>query len=102
MIRITSRLPYYPLAFKDPVGYSTANLIASGEMKVNTQIANFFSPFISWLAMLVFAGALASVWLIGLKSPTFKSFGRAGRISHLVIVTLYGAALFMITAFARF
>ena len=102
MIRITSRLPYYSLAFKDPVGYSTANLIASGEMKVNTQIANFFSPFISWLAMLVFAGALASVWLIGLKSPTFKSFGRAGRVSHLVVATLYCAALFMITAFARF
>jgi len=102
MIRITSRLPYYSLAFKDPVGYSTANLIASGEMKVNTQIASFFSPFVSWLAMLVFAVALVSIWLIGLKSPTFKSFGRPGRISHLVIVTLYCATLLVIIVLARF
>jgi hypothetical protein len=102
MIRITSRLPYYSLAFKDPVGYSTASLIASGDLKVNMQMAKFFSPFTSWLALLVIAGAMASVWLIGLKSPTFKSLGGAGRFSYLVIGTLYCAAFIMIIVSARF
>ena len=102
MFRITSRLPYYPLAFKDPVGYSTATLIASGDMKVDTKLASFFSPSISWLALLVFAVALVSVWLIGLKSSTFKSFDRARRISYLVIATMYCGALIVITVFSRF
>jgi hypothetical protein len=102
VFRITSRLPYYSLAFKDPVGYSTAGLIASGKMKVDMRLADAFSPWATGLALLVLAAAISSVWLLGSKSPTVRSFGRAGRISHLVIATLYGAALVLITVFARF
>jgi len=102
LIRITSRLPYFALAFKDPVGYSTAGLIASGDLKVDMGIAEAFFPWTSGLALMIMAGAVLSVWMIGSRSPTLRSFGRPGRISHMIIATLYGAALVLITIFGRF
>jgi hypothetical protein len=39
LFRITSRVPYYPLAFHDPVGYTTATLITTGGMAPDTGIA---------------------------------------------------------------
>jgi hypothetical protein len=101
VIRIASRLPYYRLDFKDPVGYSTANLISSGELKVDSHIAAALSPWAGWLAVLLLALAMLSVWLIGLRSPTFRSIGRTERVWHLAIAALYGAALLLIGFFAR-
>jgi 4Fe-4S binding domain len=101
VIRITSRLPYYPLAFKDPAGYSTASRISAGDLKVDSPVAAALSPWAGWLAVLFVAAAFLSVWLIGLKSPTFRSMGRSGRAWHLAIATFYGAALVLIALFAR-
>jgi len=102
LFRITSRLPYYPLAFKDPVGYSTAGLAAAGDLKVDMRMADALAPWMSVLAMLVFAGALLAVWAIGSRSPVCGSGGRAGRVPHLVIATLYCLTLVLITVLARF
>jgi hypothetical protein len=105
VFRITSRLPYYPLAFKDPVGYSTANLIASGDLKVDTRTADAFSPWMTWIAVLVFVGALLSVWCIGLKEsagPSSERSGRhSGRASHIAVATVYGVALTLIALLGR-
>lgn len=101
VLRITSRLPYYALALKDPVGFSTAGLIAGGQLKVDTHIANSLFPWMTGLAMLVFAGAMLSVRMIGLKKRGGHPSGRSGRVPHLVIVTVYGAALILITVFGR-
>ncbi|MBZ5496273.1 MAG: 4Fe-4S binding protein [Acidobacteriia bacterium] len=102
VFRITSRLPYYELAFRDPVGYSTAAAISSGNIRIETRLADAVAPWISWLALLIFAGAILSVSRIAWASPTSRSFARPGRISHLVTVTIYGAALITIMFFARF
>jgi len=102
LVRITSRLPYYGLAVRDPVGYSTAAAISSGNIRIDTRFADVVAPWVSWLAMLILAGAFLSVWWIAWTSPACRSFGRPGRISHLVTVTVYGAAMVMIVAFARF
>ena len=102
VLRITSRLPYYALAAKDPVGYSTARLISSGGMKVDMGLADAFSPWATGLALLVLAAAVSFVWLIGSKTPPVRSFGGTGRVSHLIVATIYGAALVLITALARF
>jgi hypothetical protein len=102
VFRITSRLPYFSLALKDPVGFSTANLIASGKMKVDMRLADAISPWMTGLALLVLAAAILSIWSVGLKNPTSHSIGRAGRISYLVIATIYAATLVLITVFSRF
>jgi len=99
--RIVSRLPYYSLAFADPEGTSTAGRIASGELEVNSRLADLLAPGMTGIALAAFAGALISVWWIGLKSPAARSFGRSGRIAHLVIATAYGAALTLITILSR-
>ena len=101
VIRIASRLPYYALALEDPVGYSTAGAIAAGDLKVDMRLAEAFSPWATGLALLALAAAVLSVWRIGSKSPEIRTFGRAGRLFHLVIATVYGTALFLIIAFAR-
>ena len=100
--RIASRFPYYLPAFEDPAGYSTAVRIASGEIKVNARLADLFVPWMSGISLAAFAGALISVWWIAFKSPAARSSGRAGRIAHLIIATLYGAALTLIAIFSRF
>ncbi len=102
LVRITSRLPYYELSLRDPAGYSTAAAISSGNIRIDTRFADVVAPWISGLAMLILAGALLSVWWISWTSPACRSFGRPGRISHLVTATVYGAAMAMIVAFARF
>ncbi len=102
VIRITSRLPYYPLAIRDPVGYSTASRIASGDLTVDMGIAEAFFPWASWVALIVMAAAVVSVWVIGSKTRVKTSSGRAGRMSHLVIATLYGAFLVLVVFKARF
>ena len=102
LFRITSRLPYYPLAFRDPVGYTTATLIASKDVVPDTSISSALFPWVSWVAMFVLAAALASAWWIGLKSPAYRTFGRAGRFPYLGSVTLYAAAIILVTVFARF
>jgi NAD-dependent dihydropyrimidine dehydrogenase PreA subunit len=102
LFRITSRLPYYPLAFKDPVGYATATLIASGDVKPDTGNSLLLFPWVSGVALPVLAAALASTWLIGLKSPAYGSISRAGRMPYLGAVTLYSVAIIVITVAARF
>jgi NAD-dependent dihydropyrimidine dehydrogenase PreA subunit len=102
LFRITSRLPYYPLAFKDPVGYTTANLITSGDVTPDMGISSLLFPWASWVALPVLAAALASAWLIGLKSPAYGSISRAGRIPYLASVTLYSVVIIVITISARF
>jgi len=102
LFRITSRLPYYPLAFNDPVGYSTANLIASGGIAVDKQLPTLLSPYLSWLALLVFIGALIAAWLIVWKSPAFKSYGSWGKIPYLAAITVYSAIFILTTILARF
>ncbi len=101
-IRITSRLPYYPLAFHDPAGYTTATLIDSGAMKPDASIASVLFPWVSWGAVLVLALALASAWWIGLRSPAYGRFSRAGRAPYLAAVTVYAAAIIVVTVAARF
>jgi len=102
LIRISSRLPYYPLAFHDPVGYTTATLIASGRVAPDTSVSSVLFPWVSWIAVLVLVAALASAWWIGLKSPAYRPFSRAGRFSYLGPVTLYAAAIILVTVGARF
>jgi NAD-dependent dihydropyrimidine dehydrogenase PreA subunit len=102
VFRITSRLPYYALALKDPAGYRTARLIASGELKLNAPLADAFSPWTASLAVLVLTGAMLSVWFLASKGPLGHAFGRAGRVSQLVIATIYGAAFVLVAVFSRF
>ncbi len=102
LFRITSRLPYYAYAFKDPAGYDTANLISSGKLKPDLGLASVLFPWASWVSLPILAGALVSAWLIGLKSPAFGSFSLAGRIPYLATVTVYAAAFILVTVFSRF
>jgi len=102
LFRITSRLPYYPLAFHDPVGYTTATLITTGGMAPDTRLASVLFPWVSWVAVFVLAAGLVSAWWIGLKSPAYRPFSRAGRLPYLASVTVYAVAIIFITVSARF
>lgn len=100
--RITSRLPYYPLAVKDPAGYETAQLLASGSLSAGSRLPGLIAPWLSGLALVVFAGALAAVWLVGIKSPAFQSLKGTGKIPYVAAAVLYCSILLTATVFARF
>lgn len=102
VIRITSRLPYYPLAFNDPLGYATARGILAGDVTVDMGIAKAVFPWVSWAVLILMGAAVLSVWLIGWRAAARPSADRPGRISHLVMATLYGAFLVLVVVKARF
>lgn len=102
LFRITSRLPYYALALKDPIGYKTAELLISEKISTNNHLPTLISPYLSAAALLVFAGALAAVWMVGMNSPAFKSLNRAGKIPYVAVAALYCSILITATIFARF
>jgi len=102
LFRITSRLPYYALAVRDPIGYETAELINSGDVSISEYLPALISPYLSFAALLIFAGALAAVGVVGMKSPAFKSLSNAGKISYAAVAALYCSVLIIATIFARF
>ncbi len=102
LFRITSRLPYYALAFKDPVGYETANRIVAGDLQPDMQIATALFPIVSWIAVPVLVGIVVYPWIIGLRSPACGNLERGGRVPYLAFVTLYSVVLALITVMARF
>lgn len=101
LFRITSRLPYYPLALKDPVGFSAAHQIVSGQIELD-KIPNWISPLLSYLALVIFAGVLITAWLIVWKSVSFRDTSGLGKVPYLVVMTLYCSAFILTTIFARF
>ncbi len=101
LFRITSRLPYYPLAFSDPRGIDTANLIAAGELQIERQIVETLSPWVTWISFVIFGAALLSVWLIGKRNLKPGSPEGRGRLSMVLIAMTYGTILFIITILAR-
>jgi NAD-dependent dihydropyrimidine dehydrogenase PreA subunit len=101
LFRISSRLPYYPLAVKDPVGTKTAELLRSGAISINEHLPSLISPYLTAAAFLIFGGALAAVWLIGIKNPKFQSLTRTGKIPYAAAAVIYCAILIVATIFAR-
>jgi hypothetical protein len=102
LFRITSRLPYYALAARDPVGYKTAELLLSGELSLNKHLPSLLSPYLSAAALLIFAGALVAVWMVGMKSPAFKFLKKTGKIPYVAAAVIYCLILITATVFARF
>jgi len=102
LFKISSRIPYYSLSVKDPIGYSTAKLIASGGIHLNKSFTNFMFPFLSYIALIVFGGVLISSWLILFKSDAFKNFSIRQKLPFMLIVTVYCAVFIITTIFARF
>jgi hypothetical protein len=100
--RIISRLPYYPLALKDPVGLDTARALAGGTLRLDKSLPAALDPVLSGLALAVFAGALTAAWTVGMRSPHFRSLGKTGKAPYLAAVTLYTAIFIISTIFARF
>jgi polyferredoxin len=102
LFRISSRLPYYALAAKDPVGYKTAELLLSGDLSLNKSLSSLLSPYLSAAALLIFSGALVAVWMVGMKSPAFKSLKKTGKIPYVAAAVVYCLILITATIFARF
>lgn len=102
LFRITSRLPYYALAARDPAGLKTAELLTSGKISAGDFLPSLLSPYLTAAALLIFGGALTAVILVGTKSPAFTSLKRTGRIPYLAAAVVYCVFLITATVFARF
>ena len=82
----------------------------------NTNLAALVVWSLWWPMVIISASLLGRVWCqicpmelvnslfsrTGLKSPLSRSWSRSGRAAYLIIATLYGAALMLVTALARF
>lgn len=102
LFKISSRIPYYALTIKDPLGLSTANMIDSGNIQLDKSFTNFISPFLSYTALFLFLGALIFSLLIVLKSSSFKTISSPRKIPFLLVILIYCSIFLVITIFARF
>lgn len=102
LFRIVSRLPYYTMAFKDTVGLETARALADGSLALDKRLPDALSSYLSVLALAIFVTALAAAWVVGIKSPAFRSLRRGGKIPYLAAVTVYAGVFITSSIFARF
>ena len=77
LFKITSRIPYYKYLSGEPLGWDTAQMISSGQIQLDKGFINFISPFLSFIAVILFGGSLifSSVLLWRDRSPELESKG---------------------------
>jgi len=71
--KITSRIPYYPLAFKDPRGVVTAKAILAGNLKLNMVVVHRIGAGLNFLfPALILAGGIGGLLLARRQSRKYN------------------------------
>ena len=64
ILKMTSRIPYWPQIFSDPTGIVTANKILDGSLALDKSVLNALYPIISFMAAALFLIALPATLFI--------------------------------------
>lgn len=98
LFKMTSRVPNYQYALSDPLGLRTAQLLASGQVRLDTAFVGAVSPFLTVATVAVFAGAyFFSLWLVHRASRWDESMNGT-RFPFMLGLTLY-SSIFLVMVF---
>lgn len=92
LMKMVSRIPYWEIVFKDPLGIANAQMITNGELGLKSGIAEAAKPYLLIFAfLLLFLGIIASV-IINKKQKSMK----ISKNNLLVIPTIIYVSMFLI------
>jgi polyferredoxin len=97
MLKMTSRIPYWPHAFSDPKGVATAQEIVDKTLVLDKSVTDALYPAISFAAAVVLLTALVATLLIFRRSTAVQKLNPGARVIVILGVLAYwGVFGFMI------
>lgn len=97
ILKMASRIPYWPYVFLDPTGGATAQKIVNETLVLDTSVPDALYPVISFAAAAVLLTALVATVLIFRRSAAVQKFNPSGRvILFLGMLAYWGIFGFMI------
>ena len=99
ILKMTSRIPYWPYVFSDPKGVTTAQKIVNKTLVLDKSLPDALYPVISFAAAAVLLTALVATVLIFRKSTVVQKFNPGGRVilflGMLTYWGIFGFTIFM-------
>ncbi len=89
MLKMTSRIPYWPHAFSDPKGVATAQEIVDKTLVLDKSVTGALYPAISFAAAVVLLTALVATLLIFRKSAAVQKLNLGARVIVILGVLAY-------------
>lgn len=98
LFKITSRIPYYKYLSDEPLGWNTAQLISSGQIQLNKGFISFISPFLSFIAVSLFMGALVFSSVLLWRANGSKLQNKGAKLSLHIGLIVY-ALIYIVMIF---
>lgn len=98
LFKITSRIPYYEFLSGEPLGWNTAQLISSGQIQLDKSFISFISPFLSFIAVFLFAGSLIFSSVLLWKGSGSKLQSKGEKLSLFIGLIIY-ALIYIVMIF---
>ncbi|MCK4294679.1 MAG: 4Fe-4S binding protein [Planctomycetes bacterium] len=98
ILKMTSRIPYWPYVFSDPKGVATAQKILDGTLVLDKSVPGALYPVVSCSAAAVLLIALTATLLIFCKSPAVRKLDATVKVP-LLFGTLAYWSIFGLTVF---
>ena len=99
ILKMTSRIGYWPHVFSDPTGIVTAQKILDGRLALDKSVLNALYPIISFVAAALFLTALLATLLIFRKAPLVRNLDSGAKVPLLLGViaywSIFGFTIFM-------
>lgn len=89
MLKMTSRIPYWPHAFSDPKGIATAQEIVDKTLVLDKSVTDALYPAISFAAAVVLLTALVATLLIFRRSAAVQKLNPGARVIVFLGVLAY-------------
>jgi NAD-dependent dihydropyrimidine dehydrogenase PreA subunit len=89
ILKMTSRIPYWPHAFSDPTGVETAGMILDKTLVPDQSIPGSLQGAISFVMAILLLIALAATLLIFRKSPVVKRLNATAKVGLLLGTLIY-------------
>jgi hypothetical protein len=80
MLKMASRIPYWPHVFSDPKGVATAQSIVDGTLVLDNSVPDVLYPAVSFAAAAVLLTALMATLLIFRRSAAVQRLSCGGRV----------------------
>jgi len=84
MLKMTSRIPYWPYALSRPAGIETARQLVNHKLTLDNSVTNALYRPVSIAAAAILLAGLAAMLLIRRKSSVMKGLDPAGKIVILI------------------
>jgi len=98
ILKMTSRIPYWPYALRDPAGLTTAQKIMAKTLTLDSSTTTALAPFVTAVAVIILLLSFLAILSILRRSQALASLTTSTKAVLLLAATAYWA-LFAVTIF---